>query len=134
LKAKGGFEIYVDPTVDPDIGEILVVRKRPSRVRGGLGGVGFGWGEVGADAPLAPPMPTVPQVMGEKTNLGGGRDEKDKDKEGGKEKERWWTIGRGRKDSKDKEEKERKKGKENSKMSASLKRMAFLGKCCWFDF
>ena len=39
LKAKGGFEIYVDPTDDPDIGEILVVRKRPSRVRGGLGGV-----------------------------------------------------------------------------------------------
>ena len=111
LKAKGGFEIYVDPTDDPDIGEILVVRKRPSRVRGGLGGVGWGV-EVGGDAP--PPMP---QVMGEKTNLGLGKvDEKE-----GKEKERWWSIGRGRKDSKD--EKEKKKGKENFKMSASLKRM-----------
>ena len=43
----------------------------------------------------------------------------------GKEKERWWTIGRGRKDSKD----EKKKGKENFKMSASLKRMcsSFVG-------
>ena len=119
LKAKGGFEIYVDPTDDPDIGEILVVRKRPSRVRGGLGGVGWGV-EVGADAP--PPMP---QPMGEKTNLGGAKEGLGKvdEKEGGKE--RWWTIGRGRKDSKD----EKKKGKENSKMSASLKRMCSF---CWY--
>ena len=110
LKAKGGFEIYVEPTDDPDIGEILVVRKRPSRVRGGLGGVGWGV-EVGADAP--PPMP---QPMGEKTNLGGAKEGPGKmdEKEGGKE--RWWTIGRGRKDSKE----EKKKGKENFKMSASL--------------
>ena len=115
LKAKGGFEIYVDPTDDPDIGEILVVRKRPSRVRGGLGGVGWGV-EVGADAP---PMP---QPMGEKTNLGVAKEGSGKaDEKEGKEKERWWTIGRGRKDSKD--EKEKKKGKENYKMSPSLKRM-----------
>ena len=98
-----------------------MVRKRPSRVRGGLDGVRFGWGGEGADVP--PPMP---QPMGEKTNLVGVKDEKEKEKEGGKE--RWWTIGRGRKDSKDKEEKkeEKKKGKENYKMSASLKRMCFF--------
>jgi hypothetical protein len=77
-----------------------------------LGGVGWGV-EVGGDAP--PPMP---QPMGEKTNLGGAKEGYEKE---GKEKERWWTIGRGRKDSKD--EKEKKKGKENSKMSPSLKRM-----------
>ena len=127
LKAKGGFEIYVDPTDDPDIGEILVVRKRPSRVRGGLGGVGWGV-EVGADAP--PPLPPpLPQPMGEKTNLGGAKEGLGKgDEKEGKEKERWWTIGRGRKDSKD--EKEKKKGKENYKMSPSLKRMFFLSFCC----
>jgi len=28
LQAKGGFEIYVDPTDDPDIREIFVVRRR----------------------------------------------------------------------------------------------------------
>jgi len=53
----------------------------------------------------------------------------DKEKDGGKEKEggkeRWWTIGRGRKDSKDKE-KTKRKGKENFKMSPSLKGMFFL--------
>ena len=120
LKAKGGFEIYVDPTVDPDIGEILVVKKRPSRVRGGLGGVGWGM-ESGGAATEVPPVPNKGQPMGEKTNLGGGGGRGD-EKEGGKE--RWWTIGRGRKDSK--EDKEKKKGKENNKMSSSLKRMFFF--------
>ena len=37
---KGAFEIYVDPKMDPDIGEILVVHKRPSKIRGGLGVLG----------------------------------------------------------------------------------------------
>jgi len=120
IKAKGGFEIYVDPTVDPDIGEILVVRKRPSRVRGGLGGVG--WGMESDGVIEVPPVPSKGQPMGEKTNLGGGKGD---EKEGGKE--RWWTIGRGRKDSKEEKEKEKekKKGKENSKMSSSLKRRFF---------
>ena len=49
LKAKGGFEIYVDLTDDPDIGDILVIRKQPSRVRGELGGNGWGM-EVGGGA------------------------------------------------------------------------------------
>jgi len=57
LKAKSGFEIYDDPTDDPDIGEVLVVKKQPSRVRGGLGGVRR------LVAPL--PMP-----MGVETKLG----------------------------------------------------------------
>ena len=75
MKAEGGFEIYFDPVDDPDIGEILVFRKRPSWVERGLGG-----------------------------------DEKEEGK-----KERWRTIGRGRRDSK-----EEKKGKENYKTSSSL--------------
>ena len=59
---KGGFEIYVDPEMDPDIGEILVVRKRPSKIRGGLGDVGWG-----ADVDVPP----VPKLVGltEKTNV-----------------------------------------------------------------
>ena len=58
LKAKGLFELYLDPTDDPDIREILVVRKRPSRVRG------VGWCvEVGGEADDPPPMP---QPMGER--------------------------------------------------------------------
>ncbi|KIM47258.1 hypothetical protein M413DRAFT_271782 [Hebeloma cylindrosporum] len=119
-KGGPGFEIYVDPTVDPDIGEILVVKKRPSRVRGGLGGVGWGV-DISAGA-NAPPMP-----MGEKTNVLGGSKGDEKEKEGGKE--RWWTIGRGRKDSKEDKEKEKdkKKGKENTvKMSASLKPVEYI--------
>jgi hypothetical protein len=68
---------------------------------------------VGADPP--PPMA---QPMGEKTNLVGRLGKAhEKEKEGGKE--RWWSIGWGRKISKE----EKKKGKENFKMSASLKRM-----------
>ena len=91
-----------------------MIRKRPSRVRGGLGGVGWD----GADAP-----PPIPQPMGEKMNLGDAKEGLGEvDEKEGKEKERWWTIGRGRKDSKD----EKGKGKENFKMSASLKRMYFL--------
>jgi len=69
---KGGFEIYVDPEVDPDIGEILVIRKRPSKIRGGLGGVG--WGADG-EVPPVPPKPVV-GLLSERTNgNGNGGDE-----------------------------------------------------------
>ena len=64
---------------------------------------------LGADTPMPMPMP-----MGEKTNLGGPKEGLDKVRG----RRRWW---RGRKDSKD--EKEKGKGKENYKMSPSLKRM-----------
>jgi len=65
----------------------------------------------------------MPQPTGEKMNLGGAKEGLGEvDEKEGKGKERWWTIGRGRKDSKV----EKEKGKENFKMSASLKRMYFL--------
>ncbi|KAJ3912172.1 hypothetical protein F5877DRAFT_85099 [Lentinula edodes] len=64
----GGFEIYVDPT-DPEIGEIVMIKKKKSRA--GLDGLR--WGSGG-----------VTKVKAE-------------------EKEKWWTLGRGRKDSKEKE-------------------------------
>jgi len=107
---SGAFEIYVDPAVDPDIGDIVVVKKKKSRV--GLDGLAWG----GNDA------------MTEVTNVPKTRQE---GKEGGKEGllkvkidegQKWWSIGRGRKDSKE-EKKEKKKDKENAKITH--KRMAF---------
>lgn len=101
---RGGFEIYVDPTDDPDIGgtalfvsklrielkhstiEILMVRKKKSRAA--LDEVGWGSGS----------------NLDEKTNAA-----KEKENLALKpkldEKEKWWSIGRGRKDSKEKKDK-----------------------------
>ncbi|KAA1479222.1 hypothetical protein DENSPDRAFT_830309 [Dentipellis sp. KUC8613] len=86
---RGGFEIYVDPAQDPDLGEVLLVKKKKSRA--GLGGVGWG-------------------TLGERTNVPAAPKEKEKEgKEGLKiktdEAQKWWTIGRGRKDSKEKKDK-----------------------------
>ncbi|KAF9055274.1 hypothetical protein BDZ89DRAFT_1087946 [Hymenopellis radicata] len=80
--ARGGYEIYVDPTVDPDLGEILMVKKKKSR--GALGTLGWGG-----------PMADV-------SNIPKAKPEEKKEKE---TKDKWWTIGRGRKDSKEKTEK-----------------------------
>ncbi|KAF9219060.1 hypothetical protein BS17DRAFT_439592 [Gyrodon lividus] len=98
---SGGFEIYVDPANDPDIGEILMVKKKKSRVA--LDGMQWG-------------------TLGEVTNISSVT--RPKEKGGKKEKEnllkvkvdenqKWWSIGRGRKDSKEKEkDKERAKSPE----------------------
>ncbi|KAK0448447.1 uncharacterized protein EV420DRAFT_843673 [Desarmillaria tabescens] len=88
--ATRGFEIYVDPTEDPDIGEIVLVKKKKSRAA--LDGMRWGGGP-----------------MAEVTNVPSTKMKKEKE-EGGKEK--WWAIGRGRKDSREKG-----KGKERSKDS-----------------
>jgi len=61
-----------------------------------------------------PPPMSQPMV-----NLGGAKE--GLGRMGEKEKERWWTIGRDSKD--EKKEKKKAKGKENFKMSPSLKRM-----------
>ncbi|KAL4261714.1 hypothetical protein AB1N83_006845 [Pleurotus pulmonarius] len=79
-KGKGGFEIYVDPTEDPEFGEIVMVRKKKSRA--GLDGVR--WGDEGDGA-----------LKEKNCNV--------QKQEGGKEK--WWTIGRGKKEGKDKTQK-----------------------------
>ena len=84
LSARGGFEIFVDPTMDPDIGEIVMVKKKKSRRA--LDGMTWGdaFNEV-TKVPKLPPKETAPlqKVKNE-------------------EKEKWWTLGRGRKDSKEK--------------------------------
>jgi serine/arginine repetitive matrix protein 2 len=82
-----GFEIYVDPTDDPEIGEIVLVKKKKSRtalesVRWGPGALG----EVTNTNVNAVPPKDVLKLKGEEKGEG-----------------KWWTIGRGRKDSKEKE-------------------------------
>lgn len=95
------FDIYVDPTDDPDIGEIVVVKKKKSRA--GLDGLR--WGALGDVTN------TVKEVAIEK--------EKPKAlKVKTEEKEKWWTIGRGRKDSK---EKAKEKIKDAAKQQEPLK-------------
>lgn len=102
--AARGFDIYVDSTDDPELDEIVMVKKQKSR--GGLDGMAWGaLGEVtnvpqatqsyGAPAPIKPleQHSTLAKIKAE-------------------EKEKWWSIGRGRKDSKEKN-----KEKENSKTS-----------------
>jgi len=100
----GGFEIYVDPTVDPDVGEIVIVKKKKSRV--GLDGMSWGALDEATNVPkstlVEPITKENPAMLKVKTD----------------EEKKWWSIGRGRKDSKEKE------GKEN-KMSTSTKCMPF---------
>ncbi|KAF8580290.1 hypothetical protein K439DRAFT_1637168 [Ramaria rubella] len=82
--SRSTIDIYVDPADDPDIGEIVVVKKKKSRAA--LDGIRWALGEVtnGESAP---------------------KDEKETEKVKIKleEKEKWWSIGRGRRDSKDKD-------------------------------
>lgn len=97
-RGGSGFEIYVDPT-DPDIGEIVMVKKKKSR--GGLDGLR--WGSGGSALEEITNVPPVPQPVTAITKV--KAEEKEKDK--------WWTLGRGRKDSKEKE-KEKEKAREKS--------------------
>lgn len=89
--SRGGFEIYVDPTIDPDIGEIVMVKKKKSRAA--LDGMKWGALEEVTNVPSAAPKAASALL-----------------KVKGEEKDKWWSIGRGRKDSKDKT----KEVKENS--------------------
>ena len=106
---RGGFEIYVDPTVDPDIGEIVMVKKQKSRVALN----GMSWGALGE-------VTNVPEVANEQVSKGKplaiakGKENPALLKVKVEEERKWWSIGRGRKDSKEKE-------KEN-KISANAKR------------
>jgi serine/arginine repetitive matrix protein 2 len=103
---RGGFEISVDSTYDPDIGEILMVKKKKSRAALD----GLHWGALGE-------VTNVPSAVKQKrSGLQPKTEEKEKDK--------WWTIGRGRKDSKEKvkeKEKEREKEKEKERERAKEK-------------
>ena len=102
------FDIYVDSTIDPDIGEILMVKKKKSRAALD----GMRWGPLGE-------VTNVPASSGDIKN------EKPKEaiqplqpsailKVKGEENNKWWSIGRGRRDSKDRSVKE---GKENKQQA-----------------
>ncbi|KAG6330873.1 hypothetical protein ID866_8216 [Astraeus odoratus] len=99
VQSANGFEIYVDPTDDPEIGEILLVKKKKSRAALN----GMDWGTLG-EVTNVPPV-TKPKEKGTK---------KEKDgllKVKVDENQKWWSIGRSRKDSKEKD-KERAKSPE----------------------
>lgn len=85
--ARGGYEIHVDPAVELDNAEVVLVKKKKSR--GTLGALG--WGGPMAEITNAPKVSKA----------------EEKEKKQKEEKDKWWTIGRGRKDSKDKTEKEK---------------------------
>ncbi|KAI6017029.1 hypothetical protein EDC04DRAFT_2944706 [Pisolithus marmoratus] len=89
-----GFEIYIDPAEDPDIGDILLVRKKKSHATLD----GMTWGMLGKVTNI--PSVTKPKENKEKS----GKKEKEGLKVKVDENQKWWSIGRGRKDSKEKEE------------------------------
>jgi len=106
MRSTGGFEIYIDPADDPEIGEILLFKKKSRAALNGMS-----WGTLGEVTNV--PLITKPKESKEK-----GRK---KEKEGllkvkMDENQKWWNLGRGRKDSKEKEkdkEKNRAKCKTN---------------------
>lgn len=98
ISARGGFEIFVDPTIDPDIGEIVMIKKKKSRAALD----GMSWGAFGE-------VTNIPKVASKEAAAPPLKMKNDKDK--------WWTLGRGRKDSK--ENKENKEKKLSSKRKSS---------------
>lgn len=92
---RGGFEIYVDQGDDPELGEIVVVKKKKSR----LGLDGMKWGALGevTNIPSAPKEQTKDKGAASENLLKVKSDENQK----------WWSIGRGRKDSKGKEKEQK---------------------------
>lgn len=85
--SRSTIDIYVDPANDPDIGEIVVVKKKKSRAA--LEGIRWALGEVTNNGS----EPEGQQL----------KDESDKVKVKTEEKEKWWSIGRGKRDSKEKD-------------------------------
>jgi len=79
---KSGFEIYVDPLPQPHVGdgEVLMVKKKKSRASLSA----LKWG-----------------ALGEVTNTVQSKDTTHTLRSKNEGKEKWWSIGRGRKDSKD---------------------------------
>jgi hypothetical protein len=78
--AKSGFEIYVDPTAQSEAGEVLMVKKKKSRAALS----GLKWGTL-ADVTNSAPSKDLTQTVRLKNE----------------DKEKWWSIGRVRRDSKD---------------------------------
>ena len=126
---RGGYEIYVDHTEDPDLEEIVLVKKKKSRL--GLDAVAWGAGEEDTGTAIKPkPSSNALKSKGSgnvpkpkpSTNV---PKFKSKDKENSikakpveyllkpksDESQKWWSINRGRKDSKEQKEHHRSKCK-----------------------
>jgi hypothetical protein len=115
---QGGYEIYVDHTEDPDMEEIVLVKKKKSRL--GLDAVAWGAGEENAGTALK--LKGSENVLKPKQSSSIPKP-KSKDKENSikakpveyllkpksDEGQKWWSIGRGRKDSKEQKEPHRSK-------------------------
>lgn len=86
---KRGIDIYVDPSNDPDIGEIVVLKKKKSR--GGLNGIRWALGEV-----------TNLNTTTKEKETKKDKENKDAPKAKAEDKDKWWTLGRGKSESKEK--------------------------------
>ncbi|KAK2467490.1 hypothetical protein APHAL10511_000345 [Amanita phalloides] len=107
------FDYYVDPTNDPDIGEILMVKKKKSRAALD----GMQWGPSGEVTNI--PAASSCSAKNDKTKCAAQPQHSGLLRVKGEEKDKWWSIGRGRKDSKDKSVKE---GTENKRRGSSRTR------------
>jgi len=119
---RDGYEIYVDHTEDPDLEEIVLVKRKKSRL--GLDAVAWGPGENTGNV-LKPKLSTnAPELKASENALKPKSSTnilKSKDKENSArpvehllkpkvdENQKWWSIGRGRKDSKEQKEPRRSK-------------------------
>lgn len=105
------FDIYVDPADDPDIGEIVVLKKKKSRA--GLNEVQ--WNALGDVTNTGEAKSNNTKHSNPDAPLKPKREEEKGDK--------WWTLGRSRHDSKSLKAKlkENDTGKENSKEKESKK-------------
>lgn len=115
---QGGYEIYVDHAEDSEFEEIVLVKKKKSRL--GLDAVAWGPGEEKSSNVLKPKPSANALEPKSSTNI-----LKSKDKENSvrvkpvehllrpkaDENQKWWSIGRGRKDSKEQKEPRRSKCK-----------------------
>jgi hypothetical protein len=117
----GGYEIYVDHTEDPDLEEIVLVKKKKSRL--GLDAVAWGASQenTGTLKPKTSSNALKPKSSENVPKLKSSVNvpkSKSKDKENSikakpvehllkpksDESQKWWSIGRGRKDSKEQKE------------------------------
>lgn len=119
---RDGYEIYVDHAGDPDFEEVVLVKKKKSRR--GLDAVAWGPGEENTSNALKPkpsvnaPKPKASENVLKSKSSTNILKPKSKDKENSvrakpienllkpkaDENQKWWSIGRGRKDSKEKKE------------------------------
>jgi len=121
---QGGYEIYVDHAEDSEFEEIVLVKRKKSRL--GLDAVAWGPGEEKASNVLKPKLSANALEPKASENV-----LKSKDKENSvrakpvehllrskaDENQKWWSIGRGRKDSKEQKEPRRSKCKHPSAFS-----------------